>query len=563
MNNPKSYWLEFRPHIGRIIGAFVLSALATGGNFASTHIISVFVDKIASFNLSSIGLVVLSWLIIELMSKLFMNISAKVLLFRKAKIINQLRFKLLKKMDASTVESIGKSDPVSLAATGCEDANLFVDAIHNIYGEVFNILLGIAALVYTAVVSWHLALLIVVAFIAILIVQYFAIKRMVATQKEARTASVSTRTLLVQTFQAFADIKVQRLKINSHVANSLEGEMQANIKAEKIILNNQLRSETLASIVQGIFLSLSVILILRSSLDLGEFVAIFMYKSYVFGLVGAILRISKNKSQASAATQRMDAILNCEVVSEEKWGEIRHKNPSGEIEIKNLTVKYGETPVIDNLSVKLPAGKFIGIVGDSGCGKSTLLKVLAKAVTPTSGSIKMDGIELSDLTETSYRRAITLAPQSPFLFDFTIKQNLLLANPESSDEAIWETLKQCAADEFVLKKGGLDAIISPKELSGGQKQRIALARIPLRGGKVVLLDESTSALDGESQAVVLKTFRDAADKGHTMVLVAHRVSTLKEADMIIVMEDGKILETGTYTELCAKSEKFRRLANLG
>lgn len=558
-----SYWAYFRRNLWKIVIAFCFTSIATGGNFISTRILSVFVDKIANFNFDYIEILVGSFFLVEVLSKLFARISAGIILKLKTQAITDLRFKLLRKLAESSVETVAKNDPVSLATMAAEDTTNFVDAIHSIYGEVFTIVLGVTAIIYTAIVSWQLAVMLIVSFTVILLVQYFSIKRMVTAQNRARSTSVSAKSLIAQTFQAFEDFKVQTLKIKPLVSQSLDNEVQSNLKAEKVILNNQIISEVLASVVQCIFLGLSIILILKDCLDIGEFVAIFMYKGYVFGLVGAILRIAKNKSKATAANQRMNTILNSEIVSKEKWGNIRHKNPSGEIVIKDLVVNFSDIPVIDHISMKLPAGKFIGIVGDSGCGKSTLLKVLAKAVTPTSGSIKMDGIELSDLTETSYRRAITLAPQSPFLFDFTIKQNLLLANPESSDEEIWDALKQCAADEFVLEKGGLDAIISPKELSGGQIQRIALARIPLRGGKVVLLDESTSALDGESQAVVLKTFRDAADKGHTMVLVAHRVSTLKEADQIIVMDEGKILGTGTYTELYENSEKFRRLADLG
>lgn len=563
LKKKKSYWPYFRSHLLGIILALVLSAISTGGNFASTHVLSAFVDKISSSDFTSIDMLVLLLFFIETASRGLAHISAKIIIFLKSKIIKQLRWKILGETAEASVESVAKNAPCNLATTSSEDAILFVDAIKGIYGEVFNVLLGLAALIYTVLTAWQLAVLLILSFAIILIVQYFAIKKMVEAQKKARSASVSVRSFLVQTFQAFADFKVQNLRIKSHVAEALEEEMESNVRAEKIVLNNQLLSEVLGSLVQCLFLGLSVILILNSRLDLGGFVAIFMYKGYVFGLVGAILRIARNKSQATTAVQRMDSILDYKVVSKEVWGTTRLKNPSGEIVIENLIVDYGDTRVIDNLSVKLPAGKFIGIVGPSGCGKSTVVNVLAKVVTPTSGSVKMDGIELSDLTETSYRRAITLALQTPFMFNFSIRQNLLLANPKASDEKIWDCLRQCAADKFVLEKGGLDSVLTPKQLSGGQRQRLALARIALRGGKVVLLDESTSALDGESQAVVLKTIREAADMGHTMVLVAHRVSTLKEADLILVMEKGKILETGTYAELYEKSEKFRRLANLG
>lgn len=299
---------------------------------------------------------------------------------------------------------------------------------------------------------------------------------------------------------------------------------------------------------------------MHGSLSFKAFTALFMYKGDVYGLVGSILRVAKNKSRMESSMNRMNEILHYQTVSKEHFGNTTLIPISGNISINNLTVIRGETKLLDNISVELPSSSFIGIVGDSGCGKSSLLKVLARELAPTSGDILLDGVSLWDLNEWSYRKAITLAPQQPYLFSKSIKENLLLANPEASDAAIWDCLKQCSADEFVREKGGLNTILSPKKLSGGQRQRLALARIPLRGGKIVLLDESTSALDSKSQESVIQTIREAANMGHTMILVAHRISTLKSADKILLMKNGKVIETGTYNELYKKSEEFRCLA---
>lgn len=175
-------------------------------------------------------------------------------------------------------------------------------------------------------------------------------------------------------------------------------------------------------------------------------------------------------------------------------------------------------------------------------------------------------ILLHSTTVTSFGisfKTIAFAPQTPFLFSLSIRENLLLSNPNASDDAIWDALEVCAAADFVRNKGGLDVVISQKDLSGGEQQRLALARIGVRGAKIILMDESTSALDGQSQKTVIQTVKEAAKNGHTMILVAHRLSTLKDANMIVHLEDGKVLETGSFSELYEKSEKFRRLADLG
>ena len=563
---PKNYAGYFRPHIGKIILSFTLSGFATAASFATTHVLSTFVDELSlADSFKSLWPLIVFWLAIELVSKLANHSSSKVILNTKVSIQKELKWTLARMLADSSSESVSKNDPVSLAESACGDVNLYIDAIHSIYGEFFSIILGIAALTYTIVYSVELFFMFIISFAMILVAQFFMVKKMVESQSKARTASLDTKSLWVQIIQAFSDIKVQSLAqgIKPHLSEAMDREVKENIRAQEILIDNSLISEVMSLIAQTLFLVFAGILVLSSKLTFANFVAIFMYKGYIYGLVGATLRMVKFKSQLDTAMKRMNAIFHYESVSKEVWGKARLANPSGNISIKNLCVNYRNVNVIDQLSVELPARNFIGIVGDSGCGKSTLLKVLVRAIDSYSGSIQLDGFELSALSEYSLRRAITMAPQSPFLFDFSIKQNMLLADPNASDEQIWEALKLSAAYQFVLEKGGLDTILTPKELSGGQKQRLALARMVLRGGKIILMDESTSALDGESQSHIIQTARVAADTGRTIVLVAHRVSTLKNADLILLMDDGKIIAQGTYAELYKNSEKFRRLANLG
>ena len=236
---------------------------------------------------------------------------------------------------------------------------------------------------------------------------------------------------------------------------------------------------------------------------------------------------------------------------------------SGNISIRNLSAYRGDRKVLDNINLDIKPGQFIGIVGPSGGGKSTLLSVLSRQLTPSSGEIILDGANIWDLNEWSFHKAIKLAPQEPYLFSLSVRQNLLLANPEASDGALWDALKDCAADELVKAKGGLDAVIDEHSLSGGEKQRLALSRLGVCGAKIVLLDESTSALDGNSQKIVLDTIRKAANNGHTMIMVAHRIATLKNSDSILIIEDGKLVESGTFDQLYTNSPKFRHLADLG
>lgn len=561
---PESYAGYFRPHLGKILLALALTAISTASSFGSTHVLSTFVGHLSAKAFDTLGILIVVWLTCELASKITTFGASKVLVKVHAKVQHEIKWQIAGRLANASVKSVEKNSPVSLSESASEDVNRFMDSLHSIYQEAFAVVLSIATLVYTAILSWQICVMFIISFFVILIAHFLMMKKLISSQTTARTATVSTKYLIVQIIQAFADIKVQGLTqgIKPHLTEAMEKEVRKNLEFNKVYINNSLISDILSLVSQALFLILSGILISRSQLSVANFVALYMYRHYIYGLTGTILRIMKSSSQLSTAKRRMDSIFHYMAVSKEKWGHTHLTNPSGNVSIKNISVTYGQNNVLDNLSVDLPSDKFIGIVGKSGCGKSTLLQVLTKQ-TSYSGEILLDGIELSELSESSIRKAIALTPQQPFLFDFTIKENLLLGNPEAADEEIWIALRKCAADKFVHEKGGLDTVLTPKELSGGQKQRLALTRMALRGGKIILMDESTSALDGESQEIVIKTMREAANNGHTMVLVAHRVSSLKSADIILLMDKGKIIEKGTYEELFHSSEKFRMLAEQG
>lgn len=562
---PESYVGYFRPHIGKVAVAFLLSALASAATFMATHTLSKFVDVIAHVeSIGPLGVLVGIWFGYELVSKLFTFISSRLLLSTATKVQHQIKWRICGKLANASIQSVGKNAPASLAENASEDVNRFVDAIHGIYQEIFSVGMGITALIYSAVISWQIFTMFLISFSILLVVHYFMKKKMVASQSDARSSTLNTKSLLIQIIQAFSDIQVQSLTsgIKHHLSTAMDKEMRENHKAHNVFVNTSLISGTLSIVSQGAFLVLSALLILNSELTVANFVALYLYRHYIYGLADTSLRILKYKAELDTARKRMDSIFKYKAVSKEVWGHSELHAPTGKISLKNVSAYYWENKALDKISVELPSGSVIGIVGESGCGKSTLLKILTKE-TSYSGSILLDGIELSSLDERSHRKAITLAPQQAFLFDFSIKENMLLANSNATDAKIWECLKRCAADEFVRQKGGLDTMLTPKELSGGQRQRLALARLTLRGGKIILMDESTSALDGESQAVVMQTVQEAAAMGHTMVVVAHRVSTLKNADKILLMDKGKIIAQGTYAELYETSEKFRRLATLG
>ena len=566
MKKRKNRYVKYLSEHKLTIAAITLLTIVTIiAELVNTEILSRSIDLLSNQKATKELLIFISViLIVEIVHNLCNFYKESILLSTKASIIQKLHWDLARQLANSSSESVGHTDPVVLSEK-MREGNNFVSSIYGIYVEFFALITGLIAFAYTALHSWQIAILFSFFFILILFIQLLNIKRMIRAQKKARSASDQSKKLLVEIIQGFQDIKVQSLVngLKPHFSNKLENEITKNKEAEQVIIKNNLISSLILGVYKISFISLGAYLVLSTKLSFASFVALYMYKNYIYNMVFAILKIAKNKATLNTSIQRMDEIFKSQTIQKEKFGQQCLSNPSGSITIKNLIVDfYKTTRIIDNISLEIPHKSFIGIVGDSGCGKSTLLKVLSHQITPSSGEVLIDGINLTDLDECSVRKAIRLAPQTSFLFELTIKQNLLLANPNASDDDIWKSLELVGADDFVRAKGGLDAMITTTNISGGERQRIALARLILGQAKILLLDECTSALDGISQEIIINSIKKIKEE-HTVIMVAHRIQTLKESDQIIVMEDGKIHAIGTYSELYENNPKFRRLADLG
>ena len=234
----------------------------------------------------------------------------------------------------------------------------------------------------------------------------------------------------------------------------------------------------------------------------------------------------------------------------------------GEITLRNVTFGYhGAVPVIENMNVTFEAGKTTALVGQSGGGKSTLFGLMMRFYDPDEGCVEIDSQDLRDISFSSLRSKISFVGQDTFLFSTTVMENLRCSSPEATDEDVIAAARAAHAHEFIMAlPDGYDAQVGENGtfLSGGQKQRIAIARAILRKAEILLLDEATSALDAESEALVKKAL-DAMTQEMTVIVIAHRLSTVLEADRIMVIQDGAVVEEGSLNALMEKNGSFRRL----
>jgi subfamily B ATP-binding cassette protein MsbA len=302
--------------------------------------------------------------------------------------------------------------------------------------------------------------------------------------------------------------------------------------------------------------------ILAGEMTLGDFV---MYLVFIGMVVGPVVQIASIGTQISEAFAGLDRIREIRAVTAEDAGDgSREPCPdvAGDLEFEDVVFEYDPgKPVIKGISFRARPGTTTALVGSSGSGKTTLVSLVMAFLRPKSGRITVDGRDLERLRLRDYRSHLGVVLQDNFLFDGTIAENVAFARPDATREEIEAACRAAHCDEFVEAfEKKLDTVVGERgvKLSGGQRQRVAIARALLARPKILILDEATSSLDSESEAMIqdgLQTLR----RSRTTFVIAHRLSTIRSADQILVIESGEIVERGTHAELLAAGGRYREL----
>jgi len=399
------------------------------------------------------------------------------------------------------------------------------------------------------------------------------------------TYSLSRRRKMLATFRKVRSIQGE---LNAEVESSLSG-----IRLTKAFTNEEYEQEKFEKINRkyrkarsnvfreiGLFGSGNDFFINLTNLALLVFGGFFVYKKYIDAidltqyflyinfLIKPIQRLTNSMEQLQQGFSGMEKFMKIMEIEPEivqKPDALKKENFRGEIEFRNVNFRYKQEDkaeqVLNNFSLKIPAGKKIALVGETGVGKTTISKLIPRFYDVSSGAVLVDGINVKDYDLFSLRNAIGIVQQDVFIFYGTIKENILYGKPDATDEEVVEAAKKAQIHDFIMSlEDGYDTLTGERgvRLSGGQQQRISIARLFLKNPKIVILDEATSSLDNITENMVQEAFSELA-KGKTTIMIAHRLSTIKNADEIIVVGKEGILERGTHEELLAKNGYYARM----
>lgn len=302
--------------------------------------------------------------------------------------------------------------------------------------------------------------------------------------------------------------------------------------------------------------------IIEGNLTVGEFVEFTVLLGLMIAPIVQMSNIGSQLTEALAGLDRTEELMNMDPEANEEERTILLDSIHGDMNFTKVSFAYEEgKTVLHNISFKVKSGQVIALVGSSGSGKSTIAGLAASFLNPNSGTITIDGNNLSKVDLQSFRQHLGVVLQDDFLFEGTIRENILFPRPNASEQQLLQAVRAAYVDEFTDRfEDGLDTLIGERgvKLSGGQRQRIAIARAILANPRILVLDEATSSLDTESEALIQKSLVELT-KGRTTFVIAHRLSTIRKADQILVIENGHIAEQGTHDELIAAQGRYYNL----
>lgn len=485
----------------------------------------------------------------------------------------KLNYKMCYELTNIVINSINRTKMSRLDSVGLgsiserisNDVGILNNVCLDLINIIFDILTNVVFLIYVAYINVYLFLILLVYVLVLYIVCTIRSRIWIRGSKMSRKAKDGARSAYLEQILGIRDVKLLNIKnqVTEFSNKKYESALALDIKVNnKRNLIRRIQAIITMAFNLAFFL-IGINLVNKNLLLISGLLIIETYYSRVSWLVSYISSFKERKAEGEIAATRIFEII--ENYEKEEFGTEELNNFSGKIELKDVSFSYNsEQTVLDGLNISFEPGQITAIVGKSGSGKTTILSLISKLYETSSGEILFDGKEIKTLTEQAIRGNVGEVSQSPYIFNASVRQNLLFVKPEASEEELFGALKDAQIYEDIEKMpNGMDTEIGENgvKLSGGQKQRIAIARLLLLKTKVIVFDEATSALDNNRQNKIVELL-ETIKRDRTIIIVAHRLSTIVGSDKIYMLDDGKVLGEGTHRSLMKSCKEYKELYKL-
>lgn len=431
-------------------------------------------------------------------------------------------------------------------------------------GYLASILSDIGIFVAIFIVNKIVFVYFVICSIILTTMHIIKTKKINAQDKKYRHQSEKTNGLVSELVRGIRDIKMLFAKDSflDEIDKNIDDLTQSQFALRNTEINYNCFISSMYDIFELLLIILFIFLLVNNHLTIAASIVLFNYRGRVFNnLMKNVGALMEEVRGFNLSCNRVFALFGDSEFGKETFGTKHIDKINGNFEFKNVYFSYGNNPVLKNMSFKVKTNQTVAFVGKSGVGKTTIFSLLCKLYNVDSGNILIDGININELDEESIRNNITIISQSPYIFNLSIRDNFKLVKKNVTDEEMIEACKLAYLDDFIQAlPDKYDTIVGEGgvTLSGGQRQKLAIARAFVQNTKIILFDEATSALDNETQAYIQKAINNMKDK-YTILIIAHRLSTVINADRIMIVDDGKIVDTGTHNQLLKSNKLYKKL----
>ena len=561
----KPLWNLIKEEKSKILIAALFIFIVEFTYMCTGYLTGYAIEAITDLRVKESLIAFLIYLVITIVNDCFLYSNANAILEKaESKISRKLSFETYKKSLKLPAVAFEKTSSGEIINRITNDADSLSFTFGRLLKLFFIVLCSIFVIIFIFINSWIIALEIII----FLIIMFFIIRaynpKLIKIHKERKNHQDNFSSIVNESIRGIREIKTLGIKKNLLNDCSLIIKDILNKSSEEVDVNKKfevLKSLVKAFLESGVFIT-CVILLYYDQISLTFLISMTMYVYRFMFLIENINDFTKTYQKLYVSLERVNDILTNVLYKDETFGDKSISNIKGYINFNNVKFGYPEEDIILNdFNLQIEPNKKVAIVGHSGQGKSTLFNLLTRIFNPLEGNITLDNIDISELSEKDLRTNISIIRQEPFIFNRSILDNFKLLDKNLTLEEVRKYTKMAYLDDYIMSlPKGYDTILGEGgvNLSGGQKQRLSIARTLAKKSQVILFDEATSALDNNSQDYIKKSI-DNLVKDHTVIIVAHRLSTIIDADIIHVVDKGRVIASGNHDYLLKTNEIYKNL----